>query len=58
MTYRTANALLARFAEIGIVRETTGGKRNRRFQYALYISLFAEPDVPEADAQQGLPVTR
>jgi Fic family protein len=49
MTYRTANALLARFAEIGIVRETTGGKRNRRFQYALYIALFAQPDVPTGD---------
>jgi Fic family protein len=49
MTYRTANVLLARFAEIGIIRETTGGKRNRRFQYALYMALFAEPDVPTDD---------
>ncbi len=60
MTYRTANALLARFVEIGIVRETTGGKRNRRFQYAHYIALFAQPDVPEAGSlqEQGVRVTR
>jgi Fic family protein len=45
VTFRTANDLLARFTEIGIVRETTGGKRNRRFHYAPYMALFAQPGV-------------
>ena len=47
VTYTTANNLLARFAAIGIVEETTGGKRNRRFRYAPYLALFAQPDVFE-----------
>ncbi len=41
VTYATANNLLARFAEAGLVDEITGGKRNRRFRYAPYVELFA-----------------
>jgi len=41
VTYATANNLLARFAEAGLVDKITGGKRNRRFRYAPYVELFA-----------------
>lgn len=52
VAYVTASKLLARFQEIGLVDETTGGKRFRRFRYTPYLLLFEEneiaidPDVP------------
>ena len=52
VTFRTANDLLARFTEIEIVTETTGGKRNRRFRYAPYLALFVQPDVLLTDSMQ------
>lgn len=42
-TYASANQLVARLAELGILNEFTGQRRNRRFRYAPYIDLFAEP---------------
>ncbi len=36
----TANKILARLESTGIVRETTGFKRNRLFRYDEYIDLF------------------
>jgi Fic family protein len=39
----TAGRLLEQFAELGIVKETTGGQRNRRYDYAPYLALF-EPE--------------
>jgi len=41
-TYQAANDLIARFVSMGILRETTGQARNRRFQYQRYIELFHE----------------
>ena len=41
-TYAPANKLIAQFVEAGIIRETTGQKRNRRFEYHEYIGLFSE----------------
>jgi Fic family protein len=40
ITYTAANTLVARLVEHGIVREFTGQKRNRRFIYSDFISLF------------------
>jgi len=40
-TYAAANQLVARLAELGILREFTGQKRHRRFRYDAYIGLFA-----------------
>ncbi len=40
--FGTVSALLARFVEIGIVTESTGGRRNRRFRYTPYLALFTE----------------
>ena len=39
----TANKLLARMERTGILRETTGFKRNRLFRYDEYVDVF---DVP------------
>ncbi|MBE9556084.1 MAG: Fic family protein [Proteobacteria bacterium] len=42
VTYQSANALMAKFEEEGLVREITGHVRNRRFSYTSYISLFSD----------------
>ena len=41
-SYAAANNLVARFVENGILKEFTGQKRNRIFQYADYINLFTD----------------
>ena len=40
----TGNSLIARMEELGILRETTGFRRNRRFEYTEYLALFSERD--------------
>lgn len=40
VTPPAANTLVARFVELGILRETTGNRRNRRFVYDEYMQLF------------------
>lgn len=45
-TYPAANDLVARLEEMGILREITGGARNRRFRYDRYVRLIEE-GVPE-----------
>jgi Fic family protein len=41
-TYAAANGLVSRLVDAGVLSEMTGYARNRRFQYAPYIALFAE----------------
>lgn len=41
-TYPSANNLVARMTELGILREVTGYSRNRRFRYDAYVQLFSE----------------
>jgi Fic family protein len=43
VTYATANRLIARLAELGLLVEVTGGRRARVFRYAPYLLLFEEP---------------
>jgi cell filamentation protein, protein adenylyltransferase len=40
ISYATANNALSRLEKHGILTETTGFKRNRRFKYAGYLDLF------------------
>ena len=41
ISFPTANHLLRRFVELGIVIETTGQRRYRRFRYEPFTRLFA-----------------
>lgn len=45
----TANKVLARCEAAGILRETTGGRRNRLFRYDEYLDLFDTPIAPVED---------
>jgi Fic family protein len=36
----TADKLLRQFVDLGIVKEITGGQRNRRYEYSPYLALF------------------
>lgn len=41
-TYAAANNLVKRLEDLGLLQETTGQARNRRFRYGPYIDLFAD----------------
>ena len=38
--YVTANKLVEQFTALRLLRETTGGQRNRQYEYAPYVKLF------------------
>jgi len=42
VTPATANAFIQDFVKLGILRETTGGRRNRMFTFHEYLGLFAD----------------
>lgn len=48
-SYATANKLAGQFERLGILRETTGGQRNRRYAYDPYLMLF-EPSRRDPEA--------
>jgi Fic family protein len=50
VTFPTANRLVARFEELGLLREVTGQRRARLFRYEPYLSLFDDPSPVAADA--------
>ena len=56
VTFPTASSLLARFEAVGILQETTGRKRNRRFRYSPYVEplrvVSRESGARELDRQQ------
>jgi len=41
-TFPTANPVVRQLVEHGILTESTGQARNRRFAYQSYINLFSE----------------
>ena len=45
VAFGTANHLVAEFERLGLLQETTGGRRNRQFRYRPYLELFVEPDI-------------
>lgn len=49
----TANKLLTRMENAGILRETTGFKRNRLFRYDEYVDVFDVPAAVEPDTTQA-----
>ena len=40
--FASANSLIARLTDLGIVEEITGNARNRRFRYGPYVRLFTD----------------
>ena len=46
--YATAGKLVDQLVDLGLLRETTGGQRNRVFRYEPYLALFEPPSPLEA----------
>lgn len=44
VAFGTANRLVGRFEELGLLREVTGQRRSRLFRYEPYLSLFDDPE--------------
>jgi hypothetical protein len=54
--YVTANNLVARLVDLGVLAEMTGYRRNRRFAYRKYLDMFEEetsPGLTPADGTLG-----
>jgi Fic family protein len=43
VTFPTANRIVAKFQELGLLVEVTGQRRSRVFSYDPYVTLFADP---------------
>lgn len=43
VSFPTANKLVARFEDLGLLQETTGQRRRRRFRYGAYLELLEDP---------------
>lgn len=50
ISFAQASKILSRFEELGLVKETTGQKRNRRFRFDPYLNLFRSPKAPHPDS--------
>lgn len=58
LVYQNANRMVSRFVELRILREVTHQERNRRFEYADYLSMFldeGEPMTPADSSPQHAP---
>jgi Fic family protein len=53
ITFVTANKIIERFAELNLVEEITGQKRNRIFSYGPYLALFEEAHPGDQSPVQG-----
>jgi Fic family protein len=49
VSFPTANRLVGRFQELGILREVTGQRRSRIFRYEPYLELFVETESAQED---------
>lgn len=49
VSYNTANSLVANLADLDLLRQTSKGRRNRRFSYSDYIDILAEGTELPAD---------
>jgi Fic family protein len=61
VSYRYANDVIADLVAIGLLEESTGRRRNRRFRFTRYLALFQEPpesanaDVAIQETQSEVP---
>jgi Fic family protein len=53
IAFPTANKLVDRFSELGMLEEITGRRRNRVFNYQPYLALFEEPESSDSTPVQG-----
>jgi hypothetical protein len=44
VAFQTANVLVEQFQNLGLLREMSGGQRNRRYAFLPYLNLFSEPE--------------
>jgi Fic family protein len=51
ITFVTASRLVDRFRTMHLLKETTGHRRNRRYRYEPYLTLFEEPEGLASTAQ-------
>lgn len=51
--YATASRLMEGFRELGILEETTGQQRNRRYRYVPYLDLFERQVLPAPSGAEG-----
>jgi Fic family protein len=58
VSHMTANTLAARLEELGVLREMTGYKRNRRFAFDPYLELFTDPDPAPSTPRRRRPEAR
>ena len=58
IAFVTANKLVEQFEALGLLEETTGGSRNRRYRYTPYLMLFVDRDLEATDleATKGVPI--
>ena len=54
-SYVKANQLMLQFEKLGLLKETTGWQRNRRYKFWPYLALFEERPV-EADQSKTIAV--
>lgn len=48
ISFSQANKVLHHFEDLGLIMETTGQKRNRRFRFEPYLALFRSPEISHA----------
>lgn len=55
ISFPAANNLIRQFRDLGILKETTGRRRNRVFKYEAYLDLFADPltGIPDVQPVDG-----
>lgn len=49
VSFATANKIIARMENLGILDEITGNRRNRQFQYTPYLALFIDSEATAPD---------
>lgn len=57
-SFVTANKLVEQFVKLEILRETTGGQRNRRYSYVPYLALFESSATAQPRQNAPLEVTK